>query len=82
MIRETSRGQEFARRDRTLGVRNIRRRKEKRSVADGRAENHGDFSRARLKAEPSPGAKRCSTPSVNEWGWFCARIEFVPRGMR
>lgn len=41
-------------------------------VADGRAENHGDFSWARLKTEPAPG-QAVVAPSVDEWGWFCER---------
>jgi hypothetical protein len=47
-------------------------------VADGRAENHGDFSWARLKTEPAPG-QAVVAPSVDEWGWFCARVEFPSR---
>jgi len=64
----------------------IRWGEEKRSVADGRVENHGDFSWARLKAELSSR----QVPRVDEWGWvlytkvgICVmRGCTVPRGMR
>jgi len=66
------------------GILSVEEWKKKVCVADGRAENHGDFSWARLKAELSP-RQAVVAPSVDEWGWFCARVEFpsctiLPRG--
>lgn len=46
------------------GILSVKERK-KGCVADGRAENHGDFSWARLKAEPSP-RQAVVAPSADE----------------
>lgn len=53
--------------------------RQKSSVADGRAENHDDFSRARLKARPHPRGERDARQGLAGAGLMeSARVESVP----